>query len=310
MNILFISRSNHKFGISPIIKNQGKSLSTNNINIDYFTISGKGFWGYFKSIFHLKKYIKQKKYDIYHAHYSLSGMVAALAGCKPLIVSLMGSDVKSKWYSKYFIYFFDIFFWKTIIVKSVDMQNIINHSKCVILPNGVDIERFKPLDRNVSLNKLGWNKNKQHILFASDPNRSEKNFNLLKESLQFINCNYQIHFLKNIKSEDIYYYLNATNVLVLSSLWEGSPNVIKEAMSCNCPIVSTRVGDVDWIIGDTDGCFLSSFDSKDLAKCINEAIIFSSKVKKTNGRERIKYLNLDSLSISKKLINLYNKTLN
>ena len=101
MNILFISSRNTKNGISPIIKNQGESLKTQNVKIDYFTIEGKGISGYFKSILTLKKHLKKQKYDIFHAHYSLSGFAATLSGCRPLIVSLMGSDVKAKWYLKY-----------------------------------------------------------------------------------------------------------------------------------------------------------------------------------------------------------------
>ena len=123
MNILFISSRNTKNGISPIIKNQGESLKTQNVKIDYFTIEGKGISGYFKSILTLKKHLKKQKYDIFHAHYSLSGFAATLSGCRPLIVSLMGSDVKAKWYLKYIIKFFEFFFWNNTIVKSIDMKN-------------------------------------------------------------------------------------------------------------------------------------------------------------------------------------------
>ena len=106
MNVLFISSGNSKSGISPIIKNQGDSLKKQEVSIDYFLIKGKGILGYFKSIFTLKKYLREKRIDVFHAHYSLSGFVAAFAGCKPLVVSLMGSDIKARWYLKYIIKFF------------------------------------------------------------------------------------------------------------------------------------------------------------------------------------------------------------
>ena len=140
----------------------------------------------------------------------------------------------------------------------------------------------------------------------SDPNRKEKNFKLLEESIKLINDDIEIHYLKNITNQDIPYYLNAANVIILSSLWEGSPNVIKESMSYNSSIVSTKVGDVEWVLGDTSGCFLSSFETLEFSKKITKAIEYSVEHKKTNGRDRIIKLHLDSLNISNKLISIYN----
>ena len=92
--------------------------------------------------------------------------------------------------------------------------------------------------------------------------------------------------------------------MLLTSLWEGSPNVIKEAMACNCPIVSTDVGDVKKIIKNTQGCFITSFDPRDVSIGITKALRFG---KKTNGREHIKHL--DDKIIAKKIINLYQTVL-
>ena len=95
-------------------------------------------------------------------------------------------------------------------------------------------------------------------------------------------------------------------LVILTSLWEGSPNVIKEAMACNCPIVSTNVGDVRWVIGDTEGCYITSFDPEDVAEKIKLALEFG---KRTNGRDRIIELGLDSETIAKRLIDIYSKVL-
>ena len=103
MKILFVSSGNSQNGISPIIKNQGESIVKAGIELEYFLIKGKGIKGYFKSIFTLRKHLKNNTYDIVHVHYSLSAIVASLAGAKPLIVSLMGSDVKSNSWFKWIL---------------------------------------------------------------------------------------------------------------------------------------------------------------------------------------------------------------
>ena len=98
-------------------------------------------------------------------------------------------------------------------------------------------------------------------------------------------------------------YLNAADVLLLTSKWEGSPNILKEAMACNCPIVSTDVGDVKWLLGDLEGHYLSSFDAVDFSKKIKQAFIFG---KRTCGRKRIYELGLDSENIADRIITIYN----
>lgn len=98
--------------------------------------------------------------------------------------------------------------------------------------------------------------------------------------------------------------MNAPDILLLTSLWEGSPNVIKEAMACNCPILSADVGDGAKVIRKTDGCYICSYDPEDVAEKIKEALEFG---KRTNGREKIKHL--DEKIIAQKIIGVYNEVL-
>ena len=99
------------------------------------------------------------------------------------------------------------------------------------------------------------------------------------------------------------YYYNAADVLLLTSLSEGSPNIIKEAMACNCPIVSTDVGDVKENIYNTEGCFISSYDPSDIANKIQKASNYGKS--RTNGRENITHLNNNI--VAKQILNIYNE---
>jgi glycosyltransferase involved in cell wall biosynthesis len=108
-----------------------------------------------------------------------------------------------------------------------------------------------------------------------------------------------------ITHDQIPKYLNSASVLVVPSLMEGSPNVIKEAMACNCPIVSTDIGDVRWVFGDTRGCYLSTFDVQDFAERIREALEFAEGGCRTNGSKRIEELGLDTETVAKRLYKVY-----
>lgn len=310
MKVLFISGGNSPHGISPIVLNQANSLQKfdDKIEVDFFLIKGTGIKGYWKNIRPLRKKMINSKYDLVHAHYSLSAFVATLAGAKPLIVSLMGSDVKVGFWYKWIIRFFNMFFWKTTIVKSTDMKNSLGIKSVKVIPNGVNLNIFRHIDKVKCQNKLGWDTTKKHLLFPSNPNRSEKNFSLFEASVMALNdkslC---IHTLINVPNIEVPLYMNASDVVCLTSLWEGSPNVIKEAMACNVPIVSTPVGDVEWLLNGVDGCFIANFNFEEYANQVKQALLFTKENQNTNGIQKLLKLGIDDKSIAENIVKIYFK---
>lgn len=306
MKVLFVCSGN-RGGISPIIKNQGDSLVKKGVSVDYFTIKGKGICGYLRNVKLLRNFLRKNSFDVVHAHYSLSAFVSSLAGVKQLHVSLMGSDVKS---SKFYILIIKIlaslFYWKSIIVKSQDMYDNLGIKRSVIIPNGIDTERFMPIDKIACLRKLNWNVNKKHILFTSNPERKEKNYELALKAVSLIqDIDVELHYMKDVPNEETPIWYNAADVVLLTSLWEGSPNAIKEAMACDRPIVSTEVGDVKWLLKDVDGCILTNYSPRDCSNKIRLAIQFSIENIKTLGAEKVKKLGLSSFLIAERVISLY-----
>jgi glycosyltransferase involved in cell wall biosynthesis len=79
-------------------------------------------------------------------------------------------------------------------------------------------------------------------------------------------------------------------------------------MSCNVPIVSTDVGDVREIIGNTDGCFLTDFNPVNISQSIKSALSFSESVGRTNGHLRIKELQMDNKSVSDLIFQIYTQS--
>ncbi|MCD4674408.1 MAG: glycosyltransferase [Desulfobacula sp.] len=301
MKVLFVSSGNSVFGISPIISNQKDSLVGKGLEIQNFLIEGKGISGYLKAVFKLRKYLKNGEFDVIHAHYSFSGFVASLAGCQPLVVSLMGSDTKRGALMKSVIKSFNSLFWSACIVKSRQMKVDIGITKAHIMPNGVDFQKFYEVPKEEAREKLKYKLSNKYILFASDPVRPEKNFILAESAIHMLKRkDIEVHYIKNIPNEELVWHYGASDITLLTSIREGSPNVIKEAMACNCPIVATNVGDVKEIIGKTEGCYVTSFDENDVAEKLDLALNFG---KKTQGRKGIE--NLRSEIIADKLNTIY-----
>ncbi|MCB2219449.1 MAG: glycosyltransferase family 4 protein [Bacteroidetes bacterium] len=306
LKVLFVSSGNNKFGISPIIKSQGLSLEKEGVEVEYFTIKGRGMGGYIKSIPRLKRYVNKNNFDLIHAHYSLSAFVASFVSGLPLVVSLMGSDTQVSVAYKLVIRMFYVLRWKSLIVKSESMKKSISIKKANIIPNGVDFRAFKPLERNPLRKKFNLLNNKKYVLFLADPSRYAKNFPLAESAFNLIKReDIELKVVYHISHKSIPEYLNAFDVLLLTSRWEGSPNVIKESMACNMPIVATDVGDVSEVIGSTEGCFVTGLDEYEISECLQKAIEFDGR---TSGRSNIKHL--DSKVIANKLISIYKEVLN
>jgi len=305
MKILFVCSGNN--GLSPITRNQGDSLVAVGNIVSYFLIEGNGVRGYFTNISKLRLFLKKNTFDIIHAHYSLTAFVASIAGANPLVVSLMGSDVKQGWAYKMLIKVAAwVFRWKQIIVKSEDMQKSLGMKGTFVIPNGVNTERFKPMDKAESQKRLGWDSSMTHILFPSNPKRPEKNYELLRASVEQLGRNdIEVHFFVNVPNEETPYWYNAADVVAMSSLWEGSPNAIKEAMACNCVIVSTDVGDVKWLFGEEEGLFLSSQSLEDYKSALCSALSYVREGRSPSCDARIGVLGISSSSIAGKLMKVY-----
>ena len=311
MKLLIVCRGNtrhEKFSLEndkPFIYGQIEYLVRNGVDVDLFLIKG-GPIGYIKNLPSLRREIRRNGYDLIHAHYGLSGMFAVMQRICPVVITYQGCDVNRK----------DLRVISRIAVKLAAHNIFVSKSladkinlkiKYTVIPYGVDInEIFFPMDKEECRKKLNLGYDERIVLFSSSFNRVEKNYLLAKKSIELLDNIRLIELGQGYSRTEINELINASDLLLLTSVREGSPQVIKEAMACNCPIVSTDVGDVKELINGIEGCYITRFEPEDVADKIRKALDFG---KRTKGRHRIKSLKLDSGSIAKQIILLYNKIL-
>ncbi len=302
MRILIVASGNSD-QISPFVKEQAQSLVKKGVFIDFFLIKGKGFFGYLRNYLYLLDKLKNNKYDILHAHYGLSGLLATMQLSVPVIITFHGSDVNME---KNYIF--------SRMASRLSTVNIFVHPKLSkklkvyreplnIIPCGVNDDLFYPMSKSEARIKLGWKAETRYILFSSAFDNKIKNVSLANSALSKIN-NHQLVELKGYKKEQINLLLNASDLLLVTSISETGPIIVKEALACNCPIVSTDVGDVKKLIKNIRNCYITSYQANDVMRKINLVLM---KSKRTNGRKFIKNFTLDKIAI--KILPIYKSVL-
>jgi len=326
MKVLFVCSGNNKyFGIAPFISSQAESLKYLDIKVSFFKVENKGIRGYLIASWKLRKHLNRFQYDIIHAHYTFNGLVALLAFKKtPIVVSYMGSDTYGDYnkkgkkvvgsYINIVIAKFIQPFINSIIVKSPNLAgHIYTRKKMSIIPNGIDLTKFYPIAKQLAKDKLELNKSKTIVLFLGDKSNYRKNYMLANSSFLINkgnNNSLQLLCPYPVDQDKLVFFLNAADVIILTSYNEGSPNIIKEAMACCKPIVSTNVGDVEWLFGDEPGHFIAGFDAFDFSEKLKLALDFTKIHESTSGKKRLLELGLDSESIAKRIISVYKSVLN
>ena len=185
-----------------------------------------------------------------------------------------------------------------------------------LLPCGVNLTDDQQQSRAVARKTLGIAEHEQIVLFAGAFDNAVKDAPLAQEAVTMIAPNSsndlnegapRLQELRGFSRAEVNQWMCAANCLLLTSKTEGSPQVIKEAMACGCPIVSVDVGDVAERTSGVEGCYVvPTREAKDIADTLLKAIAFDGK---TNGREKIVEMGLSNEQVAKQLQAIYESIL-
>jgi glycosyltransferase involved in cell wall biosynthesis len=308
MRVLILSSGNSG-SVTSFVSEQSLALQKKGIDVDFFLIKGKGYKGYIANLSSLKSKIYSFKPDLIHAHYGLTALLANLQRKVPVISTFHGSDIWVFWKNRLLSQIAHTLSKHSIIVNAGMAGHLLFLKKLTVIPCGVDIDSFYTVEKQIAQKEMKFPDDKINILFSSKFDYYEKNYPLAEKVLKKLGDRFNLVELKDYSRTQVNLLLNGCDIALMTSVSEGSPQFIKEAMACNCPIVSTDVGDVREVIGHTDGCYISTFDPDDIAEKILLALKYSQSKGRTNGREQIIKLGLDSETIADRIIEVYKKAL-
>jgi len=288
------------------IKEELESLKKEGVEVDLLFVNGKkSTLSYLWAFPRLWARLLTKRYDLIHAHYVFSGIIARAQFFHPIVLTHYGSQVFQGWQAP--LCRLVTRFMDRTIVMSDEMKKRGRLEKSMVIPLGIDFELFKLIDKQQARNELNLPPDKKLVLFAGDYDMPVKRFDVVQASVIILkekNPEVELVLVSKKPLNIVPKYMNACDVLVLTSDGEGSPMVIKEAMACNLPIVSVRVGDVPEVISGTDGCYLCAQEPQDVANKLEMAL---ERGTRTNGREKIAHMKIGA--ISQRIIDVYKQLL-
>lgn len=293
-------------GCVPFIREQVDALRTQGCECEYYHVKGKGFVGYLREIPGLRKKIREWKPDVVHAHYGLSCLVANFATRRvPVVSTYHGSDINVKSVRRFSKMAIRLSAWNVFVSKrNVDIAQPKKHWS--LIPCGVALSDDQLQTRAKARNALRWSAAEKRVLFAGAFDNDVKDPELAKQAMKELKnegVNAELIELKGYNRQQVNTLMCAVSCLLMTSKTEGSPQVVKEAMACGCPIVSVDVGDVAERTEGVSGCFVvKSREPRDIAEALKKATAFEGK---TNGREHILAAGLTNELVAKRIIEIY-----
>ena len=302
MRVLIVSRYKKQYSthVLPFVAEQFISLKDAGGEAELFLLQGN----YFKQLKSLRCKIREFKPDVIHAHYGLSCLVANLATRRvPVVSTYHGSDINVKSVRRFSKIAIRLSAWNIFVSKrNLALAGAIEGKKVSLIPCGVALSEEQKMTRAEARKALGWSATDKKVLFTSAFDNAVKDPELAKASVALLD-GVELIELKGYNRQQVNTLMCACDSLLMTSKTEGSPQVIKEAMACGCPIVSVDVGDVAERTEGVNGCYVvPTREAKDIADALEKAIAFDGK---TNGREKILEYGLTNQQVARKIIEIY-----
>lgn len=280
---------------------QMNSIRKQGVNLIYGHLSDrKSISALLRAGKRLSQLCADEKVDIVHVYWgSTTALMTVLFSRRPVVISFSGSDLLgnvnaegkinlSGRVSRFLSQLAGVFAAR-IITKSQHMKHslwALNRRNAVAIPNGLDLSKFTPLLQDECRNRLRWDKRKKYILFfdgggaiVKDKPLAEKVFGLVQEQIP----NTVLFIARGIVHDELVYYYNAADALLITSFHEGSNNSLKEARACNLPVVSVDVGDAKERLEQVQNSYV--VDSRDPSLIAQSLIKVLSAGVRSNGAD-------------------------
>ncbi|TAK84953.1 MAG: glycosyltransferase [Betaproteobacteria bacterium] len=306
LRILFVTPASAPM---PFVRREAQALRAAGHAVEIFGFDNASYlpWRVAAQVFRLRAAVRRFRPDVVHAQFGkFNALAAALAaGRVPLVVTFRGTDINRN--SRYSTLRSALgvaasqiaaLAARAVVCVSHEIQSKIwKRRDCTVIPTGVDVRTFVPGDRATARRRLGFGAHERIVLFNAGRNPAVKDPQLAAAAVAEARRHARdLRFVVlegDVAPDDIPLYMNAADVLLVTSRTEGSPTVVQEAMACNLPVVSVDVGDVRERLTGVSHCAVVSRDPAALGAALAQVL---RARRRSDGRAHAEALSLEAIA--------------
>lgn len=301
------------------VASQVSALRRMGIRIDVLHFVGKkSMVRYIKAFSKIQNLLKVQRYDVVHAHFGQAGFLCIFQRKVPVVVTFHGSELYGLDSKKIVdIFWTALMRWVSlftarmateVIAVSEELGQLLPQRKRNVVPMGIDLDLFHPMDRVCAREHLGWLLNELAILFVGDPKNKIKRYGLAADAIRLAAKafpNVRLRICYGVPITEVPYYMNAADILLITSSHESGPLVAREAVACGLPVVSVDVGDVRRRLSSIEDCEICNNDRPEI---IAEALTRALEKKRRVDAPHV-LVGLDQISVANKILDIYAKAI-
>jgi glycosyltransferase involved in cell wall biosynthesis len=305
------------------VRDEVEALRRSGVDLDVYFVNGRANkLNYARMPFGFFARLRRKRYDVVHVHHSFCGLVATRQHAVPVVWTfhegeitggtadaLREQPIKHVAYSRrmkrYVASRVD-----ALVVVADHLREPLGRPDALCLPAGIDLDLFAPMETAEAKRRLGLPDARRYVLFPAVPSRVEKRYGLAQRAVEVLRETWpdardvDLIALDNVPHEQVPQYMNASELVLLTSAFEASPVVIREALACNVPVLSTDVGDASVMLEGIAGCAVVAADASRIAEALHTAL---GAPRRVDARERMRRYSLEHTV--QELVKLYRRAI-
>jgi glycosyltransferase involved in cell wall biosynthesis len=232
---------------------------TGQAEVEVFAFRPGGYRAYAGAARRLRARHGQDRFDIVHAHFGLTTWPALAVPARARLVTLHGTDLAHRRSRPITLAGLPLCDLVGVVSDSlaVDVPRWASRGRLAVLPCGVDLHRFVRIDRARARAELGLDPGGRYLLFAADPRRPEKRYDLALAAAGEV----PLLTLGGVRPARVPLWVNAADAVLVPSEREGFGLAVLEALACDVPVLATPVGIAPEALAGIRGNLCAAFDA-------------------------------------------------
>ena len=228
--------------LGSFVRDQVRALQCiDGLHVQVHAFAPGGARSYLRAGRDLRRRFAGERFDVVHAHFGLTAWPALAVGARHRLVTLHGNDLhhpRSRKITSAVLGRMDLVGTPTAEFAA-SVPGVERGRTVALLPCGIDVERFRPLDRGAARERLGLDPAGRYLLFPYDPARKVKRVDRARE---LAGDDAELLTLGSAAPEEVPYWINAANAVVCPSEWETFGLACLEALACDVPVLARPTG--------------------------------------------------------------------